>query len=97
MVFNGVALDAPQKVTLVDMVCIPLRTEQTIIVKSHHRAAFLVRDFEPTPILGPQGTYGTYARVIPNAEGVFWIAVSNVNSKDIELPASKIVGFLHLA
>ena len=95
--FNGVELAAPQKVTLVDRVCIPPRTEQTINVKSHHRTAFLVRDFEPTPILGPQGTYGTYARVIPNAEGIFRIAIINVNSKDIELPAGKIVGFLHPA
>ena len=95
--FNGVEPVAPQQVTLVDRVCIPPQNEKAIIVKSHHRTAFLVRDFEPTPNLGPEGTYGTYARVIPNAEGVFRITVINFNSKDIELPAGKIVRFLHTA
>ena len=88
---NGVELDTLQKVTLVDRVCMPPRKDQTIIVISHQRTAFTVRYFELTPILGPRGVYSTYARAIPNAEGVFRIRVINVNSKDNELPAGKII------
>eukprot|EP00794_Sanderia_malayensis_P019311 gene19311-21235_t len=64
---------------------------------SSRKTAFLVGDFEPLHIGGITGTYGTYARVIPNVEGVFMIAIVNVNSDDVELPPRKTIRFLHPA
>ena len=97
MWFSGLELTTPQRVRLPEKVTIPARTEQTVAVKCSPKTAFLVGDFEPTPIDGITGTYGTYARVIPNAEGVFKIAIVNVNSDDVELPSRKTIGFLNPA
>ena len=73
---------------------IPARTEQTIAVNCKPNTAVLMGDFEPISIGSISGAYASYARVIPNAEGVFKIAIINVTNNDIELSARKTVGFL---
>ena len=95
--FSGLELKTPQRVRLCDKSTIPARTEQTVIAKCNLKTAFLVGDFEPAHIEGVTGTYGTYARIIPNADGAFKIAIVNVKSSDIVLPSRKTVGFLHPA
>ena len=82
---------------LPEKIIIPARTEQTVAVKCSPRTAFLVDDFEPTHTDGITGTYGTYACVIPNSEGIFKIAIVNVNSDDVVLPFRKTIGFLNPA
>ena len=95
--FSGLELTTPQRVRLPEKITIPARTEQTIMVKGTPKTAFLVGDFEPTRIDGITGTYGTYARVIPNAEGAFKIANVNFNSDALELPSRKTIAFLNPA
>ena len=93
--YSGLKLTSTRRVRLGEKITIPARTEQTIAVKCSPRAAFLVGDFEPIHIDGITGTYGTYARVIPNVEGVFKVAIVNVNSEDVELPSRNTISFLH--
>ena len=91
---SGLTLDNTQRVRMLTKAIIPARTEQTIAVNCKPNTAFLVGDFEPISMGGISGAYANYTRVIPNAEGVFIIAIINVTDNDIELSARKTVGFV---
>ncbi len=95
--FAGLKLNNRQRVRVSNKTVIPARTERIMSVKCNPNAAFLVGDFEPSQIFGITGVYSNYARVIPNTEGVFQIAILNVNSHDVEIDSRKTIGYLNPA
>ena len=71
------------------------RSEQIVTVKCKRELASVTADFEPKKIRGVQGFYASRARIIPNMDGVFQIALLNVGESDVRISGRKFMGMIH--
>ena len=85
------------QVKLAGNVQIPAKTEKFITVKAKEGSGLVQWDFQPSKLTVYPGVYAANAKVIPDTQGVFQIAVVNTTNVNIELKGKSYIGNLRPA
>ena len=94
--FTCVSSQRKEPVRMQNTVSLPPRSESIVNVKCSNSLSLITADVNPKPLIGVKGVYATRCRIIPDLDGIFQVALLNVNNDKVTINSRKFIGTISM-